>query len=65
MENEPMKINIRAEKSLFIITSIPIIMEIKRTMVKSFTGEEFDFTYYHEAATEKPLDYIKKGRELF
>ena len=37
---------------------------MKRTVIASLKDEEFDFSYYKEAATERALEYINAGKEL-
>ena len=64
-EDKPMKINVRSECTLFIICSFTFINEIIRTIINAFKGEQIDMNYYHEAATEKALEFMNAGKKMF
>ena len=63
-EDIPMKINVRSERTLFIICSFTFINEIIRTICNAFKGEQIDMNYYQEAATEKALEYMNAGKKM-
>ncbi len=42
----------------------PVINEVIRTLSNAFKSEEIDMNYYHEAATEKALEFMNKGKQL-
>ena len=64
-EDKPMKINVRSDRTLFIICSFTFINEIIRTIINAFKGEQIDMNYYHEAATEKALEFMNAGKKMF
>ncbi len=63
-EDIPLKINVKSEKTLLIICNYAFINEIIRTLVNAFKSEEIDMNYYHEAATEKALEFMAAGKQL-
>ena len=63
-EDIPMKINVKSERTLFIICSFTFINEIIRTISNAFKGDEIDMNYYHEAATEKALEFMNAGKKM-
>ena len=58
----PTKLSISSERTLFIIPVFPVINEAIRTLSNAFKSEEIDMNYYHEAATEKALEFMNKGK---
>lgn len=63
-EQIPTKIDISSERTLLIIPVFPVINEVIRTLSNAFKSEEIDMNYYHEAATEKALEFMNKGKQL-
>jgi Repeating coiled region of VPS13 len=41
-----------------------VINEAIRTLVNAFKSEEIDMNYYQEAATEKALEYMNRGKQF-
>jgi Repeating coiled region of VPS13 len=41
-----------------------VINEAIRTLSNAFKSEEIDMNYYHEAATEKALEFMNRGKQL-
>ena len=60
----PTKLSISSERTLFIIPVFQVINEAIRTLSNAFKSEEIDMNYYHEAATEKALEFMNRGKQL-
>ena len=64
MIKSPFRIEISTEKTLFVVANIPFVKEISRSVVRALQGEELDFSFYKNAATEKALEYISTGKDF-
>jgi hypothetical protein len=60
----PFRIDIRSEKTLFIVANFHFIKEIKRSVLSAFKDEKLDFSFYQEAAAEKAIEYMYAGKEF-
>jgi hypothetical protein len=60
----PFRIEIATEKTIFIVVNMPFINEIQRSVMSALQGEQLDFSFYRDAATEKALKYMDTGKEF-
>jgi len=60
----PFRIEVTTEKTMFIVANIPFVKEIKRSCLRALQGEELDFSFYRNAATQKALEYMDTGKEF-
>ena len=58
LENVPMKISVKSERTLFVIASLSVVKELTRTIGNALKNEEIDLGYYEEAATEKAMQFV-------
>lgn len=60
----PFRVEIVTQKALLIVANFPFIKEIKRSMLCALQGEQLDFSFFRDAATERALQYMSQGKEF-
>jgi len=57
----PNNINAEFQKQMYVVASIPIINELKRTFDKAFENQKLDLKYYKNAAKDKYKTFQKEA----
>ena len=57
-----MRLTIATRKTLIVTLNLPLLKELKRTLSRAMHHEDFDFSYYTEAASDKAVQLMNQGR---
>lgn len=55
------EVDIKTEKTMFVVSSLHFLKEFGRTIFRALVGAKLELSFFRAAATSLALNYINKG----